>query len=156
MTGGSSPPRRRSSDLDDSLTSRRSPAGADVAGARTALLEVADESKRGAELVIALEHDLDVLKRLADAKVVINASDAHQPNRGRQWAGLGLLTAAVVGIFALSATERRASSESLTELAGVEFPGTIGPSKRFALKSELNGTVKRVLVEVGDQVAVNQ
>ena len=97
-----------------------------------------------------------MLKRLADAKVVINASDAHQPNRGRQWAGLGLVTAAVVGIFALSATERRASSESLTELAGVEFPGTIGPSKRFALKSDLNGTVKRVLVEVGDQVAVNQ
>ena len=75
----------------------------------------------------------------------------------RRWTGLGFIAVALLSIFGLSATNRAADPQgSLAQLEGTEFTGTIVPSRRSAMSAVVSGTVRRVLVSVGDSVAVGQ
>lgn len=75
----------------------------------------------------------------------------------RRWTGLGLIAVALLSSLGLSATNRAADpQETLAQLVGTEFTGTIVPSQRSAVNAVVSGIVQRVLVSVGDNVAVGQ
>lgn len=77
--------------------------------------------------------------------------------RSAGWTGLGLIAVALLSSFGLSAANRAAvSRDGNAQLDGTAFTGTIVPSQRFAVNAAVSGTVRRVLVAVGDNVAAGQ
>ena len=76
---------------------------------------------------------------------------------GRRWSGLGLIAVALVSTFGLSAADRVSDpQDSLAQLVGTEFTGTIVPSQRVAVNGVISGTVRQVLVSVGEAVTAGQ
>ena len=98
-----------------------------------------------------------MLRRISEAKVAVDFSDTRALTYRRRWSGLGLIAVALLSTFGLSAANRVADpQESLAQLEGTEFTGTIVPSQRVAVNAVISGTVRRVLVSVGDNVAAGQ
>lgn len=158
MSGPSPSLRRRASDVDLTLATRRSAAGHDIGDTRDALTGVVDDARQAAELVTELERNFATLRRISEAQVVITVTDSPPvPIHRRRWAGVGLIAAALLSTFGLSATNRAAvADDDRTQLHGTEFTGTIVPSQRVAVNAPVSGTVHRVLVAVGDTVAAGQ
>jgi HlyD family secretion protein len=158
MSVPSSSLRRRASDVDHSFGSRRSAAGHDIGDTRSALVGVVEDAQHATELVTELERELELLRKLSEAKVVVDLVDSRvSPNYRRRWTGLGLIAVALLTTFGLSAANRAAvSQDGLAQLEGTEFTGTIVPSQQFAVNAVVSGTVRRVLVAVGDNVTAGQ
>ena len=149
--------RRRASDVDPTSARYRSAAGGDVGDTRAALTGIVEDTRHVAGLVTELERDLDVLRRISEAKAVVAMTDSHvSPRHRRRW-GVGLIAVALVGSFTLSSANRGAMPQNgMAQLVGTEFTGTIVPSQRVAVNATVSGTVRRVLVAVGDTIAAGQ
>lgn len=71
----------------------------------------------------------------------------------RLWPGVALGCAVLLSTWGLGETNRTNSADSAAAMAGAEFTGTIKPSQRSVVTVGLTGTVRRVLVAVGDHVS---
>ena len=152
----STPLRRRASD-DAQLLHRRSDAGRDIGDSRSALHGVVEDARHAGQLVTELEREFDSLRRLAEAKVVVQARDAAPPPRNdRRWMGIALGAVVLVSSWGLGANNRSAEPDTIASLDGAAFTGTIKPGQRSTLSSAAGGTVQRLLVAVGDNVVAGQ
>jgi multidrug efflux pump subunit AcrA (membrane-fusion protein) len=153
----STPLRRRASDVDASLLRLRSEAGRDVGDSRSALHGVVEDARRAGELVADLEREFDGLRRLADAKVVVQIDDRVAVRQiNRRWAALALGAVVLFSTWGLGATNRATAPDTPASIEGAEFSGTIKPSQTSTLTADAGGTVQRILVAVGDNVAAGQ
>jgi multidrug efflux pump subunit AcrA (membrane-fusion protein) len=151
------PLRRRASDVDAQVTRLRSEAGRDVGDSRSALHGVVEDARHASELVADLEREFEGLRRLADAKVVVHVHDPLPPGRiNRRWAGVALGAVVLLSTWGLGAANRNAAPDTLASLDGAEFTGTIKPSQRSTLTTGTGGSVRRILVAVGDSVTEGQ
>jgi multidrug resistance efflux pump len=105
---------------------------------------------------VTKQRDFDLSRRLSETKVVIRL-DTRALKNGRRWSGLGLIAVALLSSFGLSAANRASDpQDSLAQLVGAEFTGTIAPSQRVAVNGVISGTVRQVLVSVGEAVSAGQ
>lgn len=156
-----SPFRRRQSDVDESFTRHRSEAGRDVGDTRDALHSLVHDARHTGDLMQEVERDLALLQLTATAKIVVPVTDVYTPSRGRnrRWTGIALVAVALLSSWALSSANNRtvlsANGES-NLVEGTLFSGTIRPSQRVSVNAPFGGTVRRLLVDVGDKVAAGQ
>jgi HlyD family secretion protein len=155
-----SPFRRRQSDVGESFSRHRSEAGRDVGDTRDTLHSLVDDARYTGDLMQEVERDLALLQLTATAKVVPVTEIYSQPQpSNRRWTGVALVAVVLLSSWALSSADDRTVLSANGEASVVEgtlFTGTIRPSERVTVNAPFGGTVRRLLVDVGDKVAAGQ